>query len=67
MIRGTITATLLERASPGALASREESAGRLYSVPEFAEEIVAAAIEPVPADHTRFVGDVSSFTPVSGE
>jgi 3-oxoacyl-[acyl-carrier protein] reductase len=36
-------------------------------VPEFAEEIVAAAIEPVPADHTRFVGDVSSFTPVPGE
>jgi NAD(P)-dependent dehydrogenase (short-subunit alcohol dehydrogenase family) len=67
MIKGTITATLLERASPGALASREESAGRLYSVSEFAEEVVSAAIEPVPESHTRFVGDVSSFTPVPGE
>jgi NAD(P)-dependent dehydrogenase (short-subunit alcohol dehydrogenase family) len=67
MIKGTITATLLERANPGAIASREESAGRLYSVSEFAEEVVAAATEPVPENHTRFVGDVSSFTPVPGE
>ncbi len=67
MIKGTITATLLERANPGAIASREESAGRLYSVSEFADEVVAAAIEPVPEHHTRFVGDVSSFTPVPGE
>jgi NAD(P)-dependent dehydrogenase (short-subunit alcohol dehydrogenase family) len=67
MIKGTITATLLERANPGAIASREESAGRLYTVAEFAEEVVAAAIEPVPENRTRFVGDVSSFTPVPGE
>jgi hypothetical protein len=67
MIKGTITATLLERANPGAIASREESAGRLYSVSEFAEEVVAAAVEPVPENHTRFVGDVSSFAPVPGE
>ena len=64
MIEGTITATLLERVNPGAIASRRDSAGRLYNVAEFAAEIAAAAIEPVPADHTRLVGDVSSFAPV---
>lgn len=61
MIEGTITATLLERANPGAIASRRESAGKLYDVSEFAAEVALAAVEPVPADHTRLVGDVSSF------
>jgi len=61
MIEGTITATLLERANPGAISQRRESAGRLYNVAEFAAEVAAAAIEPVPADHTRLIGDVSSF------
>ncbi|UGS27394.1 SDR family oxidoreductase [Microbacterium resistens] len=61
MIEGTITATLLERANPGAIAQRRESAGRLYNVAEFAAEIAAAAVEPVPNDHTRLIGDVSSF------
>ncbi len=32
MIEGTITATLLERANPGAIAERRESAGKLYNV-----------------------------------
>jgi NAD(P)-dependent dehydrogenase (short-subunit alcohol dehydrogenase family) len=62
MIEGTITATLLERSNPGALASRKESAGRLYNVAEFAAEVARAAIDPIPADHTRYVGDTSSFT-----
>lgn len=61
MIEGTITATLLERANPGAIASRRESAGRLYNVSEFAAEVARAAVEPIPADHTRLVGDTSSF------
>ncbi len=61
MIEGTITATLLERASPGAIASRRESAGRLYNVGEFAAEVARAAVDPIPADHTRLVGDTSSF------
>ncbi|MET4705706.1 SDR family oxidoreductase [Frigoribacterium sp. UYMn621] len=61
MIEGTITATLLERANPGAISSRKYSAGRLYNVSEFAAEIAAAAVEPIPADHTRLVGDVSDF------
>ena len=61
MIEGTITATLLERANPGAISQRRESAGRLYNVAEFAAEVALAAVEPVPADHTRLIGDVSGF------
>jgi NAD(P)-dependent dehydrogenase (short-subunit alcohol dehydrogenase family) len=61
MIEGTITATLLERANPGAIASRRESAGRLYNVSEFAAEVARASIDPLPDDHTRLVGDTTSF------
>jgi hypothetical protein len=61
MIEGTITATLLERSNPGAITARKNSAGKLYNVNEFAAEIAASAIEPIPADHTRLVGDVSEF------
>ncbi|GAA3021049.1 SDR family oxidoreductase [Microbacterium dextranolyticum] len=61
MIEGTITATLLERANPGAISQRRESAGRLYNVSEFAAEVALAAVEPISADNTRLVGDVSSF------
>jgi NAD(P)-dependent dehydrogenase (short-subunit alcohol dehydrogenase family) len=61
MIEGTITATLLERANPGAIASRRESAGKLYNVSEFAAEVARAAIDPVPDDNTRLVGDTGSF------
>jgi NAD(P)-dependent dehydrogenase (short-subunit alcohol dehydrogenase family) len=61
MIEGTITATLLERVNPGAIASRREAAGKLYNVSEFAAEVALAAVEPVPTDHTRLVGDVSDF------
>ncbi|MBU4466196.1 MAG: SDR family oxidoreductase [Actinobacteria bacterium] len=61
MIEGTITATLLERANPGAIASRRESAGRLYNVSEFAAEVAQAAVDPIPDDNTRLVGDTSAF------
>jgi NAD(P)-dependent dehydrogenase (short-subunit alcohol dehydrogenase family) len=61
MIEGTITATLLERANPGAISARKDAAGRLYNVSEFAAEVALAAVEPIPADHTRYVGDVSDF------
>jgi len=61
MIEGTVTATLLERANPGALDIRKEAAGRLYNVSEFAAEVALAAVEPVPENHTRYVGDVSGF------
>ncbi len=63
MIEGTITATLLERANPGAIAARKEDAGRLYNVSEFAAEVAAATVDPVPADHTRYVGDTTGFAP----
>ena len=62
MIEGTITATLLERANPGAISARKDSAGRLYNVSEFAAEIAQAAVEPIAEDNTRLVGDVSSFS-----
>ena len=62
MIEGTITATLLERANPGAISARKDSAGRLYNVSEFAAEIALAAVEPVPENHTRYVGDTSDFS-----
>jgi NAD(P)-dependent dehydrogenase (short-subunit alcohol dehydrogenase family) len=64
MIEGTITATLLERSNPGAISSRKESAGKLYNVAEFAAEVASAAVDPVPADHTRLVGDTSGFAPI---
>jgi NAD(P)-dependent dehydrogenase (short-subunit alcohol dehydrogenase family) len=61
MIEGTITATLLERANPGAIETRRQNAGKLYNVAEFAAEIALAAVEPIGADNTRLVGDTSSF------
>jgi NAD(P)-dependent dehydrogenase (short-subunit alcohol dehydrogenase family) len=61
MIEGTITATLLERANPGAIATRKEAAGRLYNVGEFAAEVSLAAVEPIPENNTRYVGDVADF------
>lgn len=62
MIEGTITATLLDRLNPGAIEARRAEAGRLYTVAEFAAEIVDAATAPVPENHLRLVGDTSSFT-----
>jgi len=67
MIEGTITATLLERVNPGAIATRKEAAGRLYNVSEFAAEVALAAVEPLPEDRTRYVGDVSDFLATRGE
>lgn len=61
MIEGTITATLLERANPGAINARKESAGKLYNVSEFAAEVALAAVEVIPDDNTKLVGDISSF------
>ena len=61
MIEGTITATLLERVNPGAIAARREDAGRLYNVAEFAAEVARAAIDEIPAENIRLVGDTTSF------
>ncbi|PPF40459.1 short chain dehydrogenase [Pseudoclavibacter sp. AY1H1] len=61
MIEGTITATLLDRLNPGAIAARREEAGKLYNVQEFAAEVTKAVVEPVPADNIRLIGDTSGF------
>ncbi|HWM17906.1 MAG TPA: short chain dehydrogenase, partial [Microbacterium sp.] len=41
--------------------ARKQDAGRLYNVSEFAAEVASAAVDPVPVDHTRYVGDTSGF------
>jgi len=61
MIEGTVTATLLNRANPGVIDQRKEEVGKLYNVEEFAAEVALAAVSDIPDDHTRLVGDVSSF------
>jgi len=60
MIEGTVTATLLNRANPGVIDQRKEQVGKLYNVDEFAAEVALAAVEDIPDDHTRLVGDISS-------
>lgn len=61
MIEGTVTATLLNRANPGVIEQRKQQVGKLYDVGEFAAEVALAVIEDIPVDHTRLVGDTSSF------
>jgi NAD(P)-dependent dehydrogenase (short-subunit alcohol dehydrogenase family) len=61
MIEGTVTATLLNRANPGVIDQRKEQVGKLYNVDEFAAEVALGAVEDIPDDHTRLVGDISSF------
>jgi NAD(P)-dependent dehydrogenase (short-subunit alcohol dehydrogenase family) len=61
MIEGTITATLLERAAPGAIESRREAAGKLYSVEEFGAEVAKMATADVPTGHTEYVGGAGHF------
>jgi len=61
MIEGTVTATLLDRAAPGAIEARRKAAGKLYSVKEFAVEIAKMATADVPSGHTELVGGADSF------
>jgi NAD(P)-dependent dehydrogenase (short-subunit alcohol dehydrogenase family) len=61
MIEGTVTATLLNRANPGVIEQRKEQVGRLYNVDEFAAEVAHAVVDDIPEDHTRLVGDTSTF------
>lgn len=65
MIEGTVTATLLNRANPGVIDMRKEQVGKLYNVEEFAAEVASAVVDDVPPDHTRLVGDVSTFVPAA--
>ncbi|GAB3062368.1 SDR family oxidoreductase [Sediminivirga luteola] len=62
MIEGTITATLLERAQPGAIDARREAAGKLYTVEEFAAEIAAlVGRSDLEQGHTELVGGAEDF------
>lgn len=61
MIEGTVTATLLNRARPGALEQRRESAGKLYSVNEFAQEIAKMVSADVETGHVELVGGAEDF------
>ncbi|GAA2551429.1 NAD(P)-dependent dehydrogenase (short-subunit alcohol dehydrogenase family) [Neomicrococcus aestuarii] len=61
MIEGTITATLLDRAEPGAIEARREAAGKLYSVEEFAAEVAAMVTADVESGHTEYVGGAEDF------
>lgn len=66
MIEGTITATMLNRAEPGAIEARREAAGKLYSVAEFAAEIAALVGRDLPAGHTEYVGGAQDFLEAAG-
>ncbi|MFC7402394.1 SDR family oxidoreductase [Citricoccus sp. GCM10030269] len=66
MIEGTITATMLNRAEPGAIEARREAAGKLYSVEEFAAEIAALVGRELPAGHTEYVGGARDFLAAAG-
>src|SRR3954468_1583828 len=61
MIEGTVTATLLDRARPGAIEARRADAGKLYSVEEFGAEVAMMAVADVPSGHTELVGGAESF------
>ncbi|GAA1451518.1 SDR family oxidoreductase [Nesterenkonia lacusekhoensis] len=67
MIEGTITATLLNRAEPGAIEARREAAGKLYSVEEFAAEIAQlVGREDLEQVHTELVGGAEDFLAANG-
>lgn len=61
MIEGTVTATLLDRANPGAIEARRAEAGKLYSVAEFAAEVAKMATADVESGHTEYVGGADYF------
>lgn len=57
LITDTITVRLLERAEPGTVAARAAGVGTLLTVAEFADAVVAAALDAhTPTGHTVFVG-----------
>jgi 3-oxoacyl-[acyl-carrier protein] reductase len=67
MIEGTVTATLLNRAEPGALDARREAAGKLYSVAEFAQEVARMATADVETGHVELVGGAQDFLAQSSQ
>ena len=67
MIEGTVTATLLNRARPGALDERREAAGKLYTVNEFAQEIAKMVTADVENGHVELVGGAEDFLAKAGK
>lgn len=67
MIEGTVTATLLNRARPGALDERREAAGKLYTVNEFAQEIAKMVTADVENGHVELVGGAEDFLAQAGK
>ena len=63
MIEGTVTATLLNRARPGALEERRAEAGKLYSVEEFAQEVARMVTADGASGHVERVGGAKGFVP----
>ncbi len=61
MIEGTVTATLLDRAQPGAIEERRKAAGRLFTVQEFGVEVAGMATADVPTGHTEYAGGAGHF------
>lgn len=61
MIEGTVTATLLNRVEPGAIEARRQAAGKLFSVEEFAAEIVKLAYANIETGHIELVGGAKDF------
>ncbi|CAM3049326.1 Glucose 1-dehydrogenase 2 [Arthrobacter ulcerisalmonis] len=61
MIEGTVTATLLDRSTPGAIEARRAEAGKLYSVAEFAEVVASMATADVESGHTEYAGGADYF------
>jgi 3-oxoacyl-[acyl-carrier protein] reductase len=68
IIEGTTTASLIDRAMPGFLRRRREQVGRLPSIGEFAEAIVAKALSSRADDNgaqARWCGSVEPYLVVS--
>jgi len=61
MIEGTVTATLLDRSTPGAIEARRAEAGKLYSVEEFAGVVAGMATADVESGHTEYAGGADYF------
>jgi len=56
MIDGTITVTLLDRATPGLLEARRRDVGALPTIDEFATAVTTATTLHAPTGHTIYVG-----------
>ncbi|MDP5225815.1 MULTISPECIES: SDR family oxidoreductase [Arthrobacter] len=61
MIEGTVTATLLDRARPGAIEERRAEAGKLFTVEEFGAEVARMVSADVSTGHTEYAGGAGHF------